>query len=721
MAIKGEDYEIYGATVFGTGPIGRAVHVPFERNITALYGMNGAGKSRLLRGVVLALSGVRPRADRNSTHRGPAAHLHVRLVPQGILRFEKLLTKAVAEDLARVRGELLESSYQKTRSADSSELFGPLEPASDDPLGDVLQERLKLLQQEQRVGLTDGDWTVLELLNETDVFTLMATGSEATPAWTVAAALPLSQPKCRRMVAQRFAGIAHQKALHRDFKATLQQEGELVAMALMDSYISNSPDDVLAGLVDTHSEIYLQDLPHSRVEDLPTWLALPIRALGVTRVPLVDVMDATRPDQDVDEQTVTALAEAAVADGREWSLQGIRPLVQPLIERAGATLRTVLPHGNAALTYEVLDEQAWFQGSRPYWGARVRGDEHVHPLSALSAAQQRWAELAVKLALANQHDLPLGFLCDEPEAGLHRVAEAAMPVGLARAMADHGASAVVATHSPYLLDERHVCPVLVSRDPTDAQTMVQPITLATLDALDAELQRGQLGLTPGSLVELGHVVVLVEGLHDEQLIRAVLGEQLSQATARLFPMRGAKRLRSVVEARLLFEGTSAPILVVLDNLGAEVEPVWQQIREAAELGEFDTARQLISSLKGQDEVRWVRELAEDALTAGRIDRLHLFGMTELDAVCYLPESSLLKPNLTWAEVSNAYREARGMADAGERLDFKKWLIATKRASTFSDEAVHVAVGHLEKQLRSGLAPHQDLRNLGARLVALADG
>lgn len=78
MGFQGNGYEIYGVTVFETGPIGRAVHIPFERRIAALYGLNGAGKGRLLEGIKCALTCVRPAADRGDG-RDPGAHLHVGL------------------------------------------------------------------------------------------------------------------------------------------------------------------------------------------------------------------------------------------------------------------------------------------------------------------------------------------------------------------------------------------------------------------------------------------------------------------------------------------------------------------------------------------------------------------------------------------------------------------------------------------------------------------
>jgi ATPase subunit of ABC transporter with duplicated ATPase domains len=63
MSIVGPAYELYGVSASSAGPIADGVHVPLTRDITALYGLNGAGKSRLLNGIACALTGVMPPAD----------------------------------------------------------------------------------------------------------------------------------------------------------------------------------------------------------------------------------------------------------------------------------------------------------------------------------------------------------------------------------------------------------------------------------------------------------------------------------------------------------------------------------------------------------------------------------------------------------------------------------------------------------------------------------
>src|SRR3954454_3716549 len=77
MPIAGDGYEILGVSVFGDGPLAHGIHMPLDPGVTALYGLNGAGKTRLLRAVSRALTGVAPPIPAT----GPDAevHLHLRL------------------------------------------------------------------------------------------------------------------------------------------------------------------------------------------------------------------------------------------------------------------------------------------------------------------------------------------------------------------------------------------------------------------------------------------------------------------------------------------------------------------------------------------------------------------------------------------------------------------------------------------------------------------
>ena len=192
--------------------------------------------------------------------------------------------------------------------------------------------------------------------------------------------------------------------------------------------------------------------------------------------------------------------------------------------------------------------------------------------------------------------------------------------------------------------------------------------------------------------------------------------------AGVYPMRGAKGLRALAEANLLFIGTNAPILLVLDNVQVDVVETWEMARLRAQAGDADAAIDLLLSVedRGQGELRWLKELGRHAISTGRLERLHVFGLTQIDAVCYLPAKALLKGGRDWEAAVAAYAAAESsFAPDERRISPKDWWVENGWASTFSDQAVEQAVSKLRKRVNNGDPIHPDLRNLGERLRQLA--
>ena len=712
MVIPGNGYSIYGATVFGTGPIGHAVHVPFDRRITALYGLNGAGKSRLLHGIKCALTGVRPPADRDDELQ-PAAHLHVGLAGGQKSLLEQVVLQAVIADIKSVRGTLLEKAFAASGgSGNLGDVLASPGVYGEDLLEDALIKRMTLLVQDA----SNGQANLIEVLAAGADFTLLAEGTREAPLWRIAPALPLEDRHNRMLLAQLAGWQSRSAGLAEKYNAA---PDDAILRAGLDE-LFNEPAKLL-GLMETSvTDPYLIQLPGDNIWSLPDWLAIPLHSVGRTSQSIVELMDGTEPETDLDLETVVRLVELNGSDPQPGAT-----LVLPareVTETANRVLRLVLPGGTSELGFDLLEPVDWLLGRRPHWTARLRGGAHKHPLAALSAAQQRWARLAARLALRDGHGQPLVFLCDEPEGGLHRKAEEQLAAGLASAMDDRAAFAVVATHSPFLLNQPKARPVLVHRELTSGQTTVSPVPLAVLDELDAEHAQDRLGLTPGALLDLMRVAVLVEGLHDVWLLRATLHTDLEASMANVYPMRGAKGLRSLAEANLLFTGTNAPILLVLDNIQIEVVHTWELARLRAQTGDADAATELLLSVKdrGQGELRWLKELGRLAIRTGRLDRLHVFGLTQIDAVCYLPANALLKGGRDWEAAVAAYAAAESSFAADQRrLSPKEWWVKNGWASTFSEEAVEQAVSKLRKAVNNGDLIHPDLLNLGERLRQLA--
>lgn len=700
MAIEAMGYRILGVSVFGTGPIGRGVHLAFDRDITALYGLNGAGKSRVLQAVKCALTGVRPPNDR--VDRQAAAHLHIQL-GDGVSLAGSVLTEAVSTDLTNLRGAVLERQYKKgALDSDFVQQMQSQDLPGEVPLEDLLLQALGLRATDTARDSDTED--LIELLAAGSNFTLIAEGSPGRPRWGVAPSMPLSEDNWRRCAAQHHKWLKFKEAT-RELEPGSVPPSEY--RAWLNELLDNMPEAApYLGLNDADRDLYFDELPRG-VSALPNWLAIPLTTVGHTETPLVKVLDGASAGE-LDEESVTWLVRRSSDDPHS-------PLAA-LVATANATYRSVLPSVESELELRLGDQREWLLGRRPRWEVRLARDAGVHPLAALSAANRRWAELAIKLSLADGEDIPLVFLCDEPESGLHRLAEQRMASGLAAAMASHQASSIVATHSPALLDARQVAPVLVDRDA--GQVTIQPVPITNLDALDREFTRDRLGLTPGALLDMMRLAVLVEGLHDQLLFTECLGDALAQAMASVYAMRGAKGLRTVAEAELLFNGTSAPVLVVLDNLGANVEQAWLAARDHTAAGDLDAARKTLHELRrlGTGEAKWVSELGLAALQVARLDRIRIFGMCEPDAVCYLPAERLLRDGHSWGECLDAYTAAVPDVRSGPPL--KKWLVDNRHATSFSDDAIRDAVRALGKAVRAGQPLHPDLQNLQSTIREL---
>ncbi|TQS94363.1 hypothetical protein EU811_00820 [Arthrobacter sp. TS-15] len=159
-----------------------------------------------------------------------------------------------------------------------------------------------------------------------------------------------------------------------------------------------------------------------------------------------------------------------------------------------------------------------------------------------------------------------------------------------------------------------------------------------------------LGLTPGDVLQLTRVFVLVEGEHDEIALGHLLADDPSKASAQILAIRGAKDLRSVAEAKFLFTSTEAMFLLVLDGLLIEkVRPIWDEAQGHANAGNIKAARRALSKLRnvpGGGELKWLEELGHAALNTAKIARIAVHGLRARDIVMYLPEGYFMNASKT---------------------------------------------------------------------------
>ena len=338
-------------------------------------------------------------------------------------------------------------------------------------------------------------------------------------------------------------------------------------------------------------------------------------------------------------------------------------VIDRLQRRAGVVLESVLP-SSPRLQFDLKTPSAWFRGETAAWyGLHEHGEL---PLENLSWAERRWSTLAISVAISEENQRPSVVFLDEPERGLHRSAERRLPETLC-ALQSSGATVLVATHSPALLTDPRLATHHAQRDLRTAFTRLREVTTFGKTELDRELLADSLGISIADMYQLIRVFVCVEGEHDVAVLENLLGADLEAASARCIPLRGAKGLSHLAAVPLLFDGTDAHVLIVLDNLDTATRE-WNELLEANQAGNTRDEEQILRSLRQHEggEGKWLAEFAEHAIRRGVLDRVTVVGLSQPDVICYLPAASFMNSAQSWDELIAGWRSDR-------RNDLKSYL------------------------------------------------
>jgi hypothetical protein len=337
-----------------------------------------------------------------------------------------------------------------------------------------------------------------------------------------------------------------------------------------------------------------------------------------------------------------------------------------------------------------------------------RGNRHPRALEGLSTAQSRWAVWAIGQALADKAPPTIApqtsllgdldpfaphpssvtrlSLVDEPEAALHRSAESHMAKHIAEASSADDRSFFVATHSPELMNARDAEVIQVRR--AEGRMELTPLSDVDRDTMH------QLGLSPSDLLRRQRGLLLVEGLHEELILAAILGEELRRLRVDLLALRGVTALTPAV-SRFIFKYTPAHMFVMLDNLSTQqIADTWTEARELAASGGIERAKALVvEQISGKKvEGRALREILTAALEDGEADRLTPYGMSLPDILDYLPVRKLVPGKKTWAELRAQHDAEKGSTP--EFRDFKNWL-RKARGADLSDDGIREAVSSMD--------------------------
>ena len=413
------------------------------------------------------------------------------------------------------------------------------------------------------------------------------------------------------------------------------------------------------------------------------------------------------------------LPPVAVADARgnsDFSGTGLSPLFDAFQEgqRLGQTIdldqrpyrdywpsRKSLSEVEASAALRAKDDEVALLRSRlaflPDLAAQLHADFHYesndtwclmkgsHMASDGSRAEVRWLEFALE---ANHEWV---FL-DEPEAGLHRTAEAdlaqaiASPAWLRRDNnvweegQDEGESRtiVVATHSPEFLALPHAHVVHVDGG------QARPLTSIDRENLSA------LGLRPSDLLSRVKTFLLVEGEHDRIVLETLIGDELKQLRVAIVAARGAKNMKDVFDSQVLFDFTDARLVALLDNIDAQtVNDLWNRARDLAGVGQVDEAASMVRMRLPRSESgenRFLAEFLTRALQTGEHERVAAWGLSKADVLFYLPPSPF-GIKRTWETALADYREEDG--------NLKKWLTKKFNADFSSLETVRRACERMD--------------------------
>lgn len=403
---------------------------------------------------------------------------------------------------------------------------------------------------------------------------------------------------------------------------------------------------------------------------------------------------------------------------------------QAIEARANALLTALLADA-PVLTLTLGDEQDWFLGASCRWSAtRLLTDEPLG-LEALSFAEQRWAHAAISLSLASggtvapdpvdemgrlaggdpfdsgsgpAHSGAIWLLLDEPERGLHRTAEAQMGNGIGT-LAAHGVRTVVATHSPELLDRKIGETCYVRRRTVNGEGCVIPMSRF-------EPLRDSLGLNPSDFLRRAKGFALVEGEHDREVLRGMVGAELDALGVEILAVRGSTKLKTVVDSQFLYDFTDAVLFPILDGVSlAALEELWQRHVGLARIGSIsDVVDSLIKALRSQfgESGKHLGEFLGPSLKSGTFERVLPLGIPQSDVLECLPVTAFISSARSWAEVRSAGTENNRGTPQTE-TQFKAYLkgrgadLSEDRIRRLAESALHPDIKALVSAMAERLA------------------
>ncbi|CAH0230638.1 hypothetical protein SRABI91_02629 [Rhodococcoides fascians] len=696
----------------------------FDQGTSALYGLNGAGKTSILRSTKDALCGTACATDTNYSD------LHIKLHSEQEPiegSFNSYLSNFLTTAISALYGEVLSPNSinehgvyvgDDSRVANSGYFVGEDPGRRSDHLS-LLKKLEKYIDLHSiKNELLGEHLDALLAISANGRLTLRSSGDETWSLWISISGLDGIKSRMHlghilSVIQGLIAGsdklpnnVEYEIDLTEEAKSTLDYVISLPSVASKDRLTINAESAMLIqipiikiGDNFTHPALRLIDDQNSATK--LDQVSLEVLIKNVDDTGSIDFPDDARPEQKAFRRNI--------AD-KVLEVQG----------RASNFINLVLPEP-PTLRFNLRTDHELFIGLRPQWEFANSAPigPRWSPIKNLSSAQLRWSRSCITLALAEIDDLPVVFLCDEPESGLHRLAERKMAIGLGALPRESDVNIIAATHSAYILNSFAIRKSLVYRSAHRHAVRIRPLELGYSDDLELQINGMQIGLDFSDILQLMKVAVVVEGLHDQIVLKKLLRRNLDQAQASVLPMRGAKRLKSLAEARFIFMGTQAKILVVVDNVkNDELYPLWSNIIRAFARGDFESARRGAAELstQGTDEAVYLGELASASLEIGNIERIEVHGLSAPDVICYLPESALFgTTQYSWQELTADWTSS----SAGRPKNIKGYLKKRGLLPQSSTEIDHLVAQATDAAAEGIELLQPDVVELGNRIVEIS--
>ena len=356
--------------------------------------------------------------------------------------------------------------------------------------------------------------------------------------------------------------------------------------------------------------------------------------------------------------------------------------VDALSKNASGYIRDILGAGAPELRCVI---PGWRSPGALIWEASPDDGGNWFRFNELGSGQRRWATIAVQLAVGdyevNFERLSGGtdlnwypywqslIFIDEPETGLHPAAQDTAFAGLAQFSKRF--KILTATHSVAPFSRRDVKLWYLQASERG------PSALVAADSRVGELLAGSgtaisdLGLNRAGALQTAAIILLVEGEHDEVVLRALIGDELNGLHVACFPIRGTRAL-GAANVELFLQFTNANICFALDNdRRGQAEKVWRRALARLRDGDLSGALHEIKKLgkSGTAEQVFLQNVCHNAIKTGNQDRLRVTGWSVPDVIYLLPVADFL-PDFhfhSWREVDEVREPGENIKDTIKRL------------------------------------------------------